>query len=276
MLKLPRAGACVVAFGFLAATGASASEPVFIAVDDASTASLGPMPLDRAVYARAIDAATNLGAKAIVLKFFFDAPRSSESDSRLAMAIRGAHVLMQVEEARGSGRSPAAPFVRDDWRFDGIQSPYELGNVHPPLANFERGAAGLGFVSVRPGFEQAVEIVARWQGKAVPSLQIRTVELALGGAARVERGEILMGTRHVKLDEQGRVPCDVMQAAVLPRYPIDRLLDGSIPRDAIEGRIVVLGYDRKDSPRVELGPAKVKVHDAFNRQVSCLFQALGS
>src|SRR5690242_6326838 len=65
-------------------------------IDAASEAKFGTFPLDRSILAEAIRQAASLGAKGVVLKFFFDQPKSEVSDLSLEQALTNTPVLLQA------------------------------------------------------------------------------------------------------------------------------------------------------------------------------------
>ena len=89
----------VVALTFSATTNAQPAAEIkrppflFVNIDTATEAKLGEFPIDRAHVAKAVDLLTNAGAKAVVLKFFYDLPSNARSDDALQKAEIGrAHV----------------------------------------------------------------------------------------------------------------------------------------------------------------------------------------
>ena len=71
----------------LIASNLSARPIEIVMIDQAAETELGKFPIDRAHIAAAIEAIERAGARAIILKLFFDQPRSAASDERLAKAI---------------------------------------------------------------------------------------------------------------------------------------------------------------------------------------------
>ena len=262
-----------------AALPAADPEPltVFVAIDDASAATLGPFPLDRAVYARAIEAARDQGARAVALKFFLDQPRAPESDRALTEAERELPVLLQVQGAADDGGRPLPDnLIRDDWDLGRTPQPLKMDAVELPLPRFAGAARALGFVDARPdSLARKVEIAGLVHGRAIASLQVAIVEAAIGRHGVVADNRLQLGISTFGLDAEGRIDCDAFAGPPPRVFGIDALLAGSIPPDAVRGKVVVLGYLRKDSPTVDLAGAKVPVHEVFYRQVACLARKVG-
>ncbi len=251
---------------------------VFVAIDDASAATLGAFPVDRGVYARAIEAAKALGAKGVALKFFFDRPGRPEADAALVEAAHGLPVLLQVQSApETAGQGVPANLARDDWDLAATPQPLQMEGVELPIAHLAAAAHGLGFIDARPDdIAGKVEIAGTVQRRAIASLALDVVELASGRRAVVRGNRLALGNSSLALDAQGRFACASFTGTAPRRYGIDALLSGSIPRAAIEGKVVVVGYGRSDSPTVDIGAAKVPIHEAFYRQLACLAREAGA
>jgi hypothetical protein len=245
---------------------------VFVAIDDASKATLGAFPVDRRVYARAIRAAKALGAKGVALKFFLDRPSRPESDRELATAEHELPVLMQVDGAPpGEGETLSPKLARDGWDLRATADPLVLDGIAYPLPEFLSAAHGLGFVEARlDGAAQAVELAAAADSVPVASLQLAIAELALGTRATLRGNRLELAGHGFALDRRGRLLCDSVHGPAPRPYGIDALLAGTIPARAIRGKVVVLGYLRSDSPRLTVAGRELPIHELFYRQVACL------
>ena len=279
MIRASLRTACLAAFVSLlgcASAGPVRTDPepltVFVAIDDASTARLGAFPVDRIVYARAIRAARALGAKGVALKFFFDRPAAAASDAALAEAASELPVLMQEEEAPQDQSDRVPPkLARDDWSLAATPAPLALDGVRNPIAPFLAAARRVGFVQARlDDVAHKVEIAGVADFRPIESLQLAIVELALGKRAIVKDNRLRLGEATLPLDPRGRVACDAFAGPAPKRYGIEALLDGKIPARAIRGKVVVLGYARRDSPKLPVAGREVPIHELFYRQVACL------
>jgi CHASE2 domain-containing sensor protein len=65
-------------------------------IDPDTEARHGKIPLDRALIARALEVLAKANARAVVLKFFLDQPRSEDGDRRLSEAIARIPVVLQA------------------------------------------------------------------------------------------------------------------------------------------------------------------------------------
>jgi adenylate cyclase len=270
-IKRCAAAACVLA---LWAAVARADEPLtaFVVIDDASVSTLGPFPLNRGVYARAISRAKELGARGVALKFLFDSPGEPKGDAALQAAVGTTPVLFQVFTAQDKADVDVSPkLARTDWDLGATPEPNRFSSVTYPLPGLVSGAVALGYIDARlEGIGQAVEVAGVVASRPISSLQVEIIELALGSRARVVANHLQIGGKELALDAKGRVPCDVLQGPGPRKIGIDQLLAGTVPEAQIKGKVVVLGYDRKDSPTIAVKGAQIPIHTLFYEQVACL------
>jgi CHASE2 domain-containing sensor protein len=77
-------------------------------IDSVTEAKLGAFPIDRAHIANSINILSSAGAKAVVLKFFYDQPSNEKSDAALQAAIvkSTAKILLQarIDDAKQIAR----------------------------------------------------------------------------------------------------------------------------------------------------------------------------
>lgn len=267
--------AAAVLAGGCAVLGGEAADPeplsVFVVVDEASTSTLGAFPLDRRIYARAITKAKEAGARGLALKFFFDRPSTPEADAAVAAAQLELPVLMQIFPGQSKETTVSEKLARPDWDVGSITRPLKIASVAYPIGEMRQRAQALGFVEVRKeGIADHIETVALVGNVPVASLQLEIVELGLGEKATIRDRRLRLGKKTYPLDDLGRVVCPSFEGPSPRVYGIDALLTGTIPAEHIRGKVVVLGYGRRNSPTVDVSGAAMPVHTAFYRQVACL------
>jgi adenylate cyclase len=269
---------CLATFAALVVAGCAASpssprgdpHTAFVVIDDASISTIGAFPVDRSVYARAIQRAQELGARGVALKFFIESPRDEASDILLADSLLRGPVLMQVSSVQASTLVPQK-LSRDGWNPHPGMQPLRMAGVTPPMPLLEARARGLGFVdAIDEKLDSTVEIVGRVGSHAVASLQLAIVELALGISAQLQANTLELGRKSLVLDDKGRVECHSMAREKPIAYGIGAFMDGGVERTDIQGRVVILGYGRSDSPQAIAGGRAVAAHELFYRQVACL------
>jgi len=275
-----------------AAPRATADLPVrIVAIDDKSLQAVGQWPWPRSVIAELIDKLNAAGAAAITLDILFSEPdRTSpkmlmpvltrggaseadaekllaalpDPDKRLADSIAEAPVVLGYTLGVTPGEYPLIP--KAGFSFVGAAGADPLIHVDDyagavsDLTDLQKGAKGNGFVTENRDWDDIVRrmaLVARLNGRPVPSLAAETLRVAIGAHGYIGRaaganaeksfGEntgltaIKIGNQIVPTDRAGRVwlyyshpdPKKVISAA--------DVLAGRINADRINGNIVLIG-----------------------------------
>jgi adenylate cyclase len=238
--------------------------PFTIVFIDAKTETLlGRFPYDRAVMAMAVEASAKLGAKCVVLKFFFDLPKSADGDAALVQAMRKTPILLEAH----ADDSQAAPnplpdrFFLRDLRGDSQRT---IGGRSGwiPLPQFAAVAADVGFVDAAD-FDH-VPIIESYRGAFVKSLWLCGIEKATGEAAQIEPGrQLKMGNRSVKLSADNQLAVSYPAADHLNSISFCDLLSGTVDAEKIKGRMVIIGYDGDQGGRVKTPLGEMRRHRAF-------------
>lgn len=200
-----------------------------VAIDDRSLHALDTTwPTSRRLHARTLRALRNLGAASVVYNVEFD----------LAGPSTGADAAL-LGELADAPEPVLGATLRDA---DGVRF---LGGGR---VNRERSHAAFGGDAESPDDDGALR---RFRAD-VPWLGLRSVplvaaDLALGHPVRAPgpRPWIDLPIAPCALDDpepapDGRLPCG------MPAYALDAVLDGRVPSDAFEDRIVVVGYTGGD------------------------------
>jgi CHASE2 domain-containing sensor protein len=251
----------------------SADSPfVAVFVDSKTENELGPFPYDRSVIAQATEALASLGARGVVLKFFFAEPRSKSGDDKLAKAGSSVKVLHQGGIHGAS--APSNPLLK---RFI-FQPSGQVGQCISgtqavlPLPALSASAWGVGFVDVadmsRPGLLPAFVCYRRM---FVKSLWVQALELASNKKAVIVPGEsVTCGNLTWPLDEQNQLTAG---KAELESYSLVDLLRGKIPKEKIEGRIVIIGYDGEKMDFLNTPAGKMRGHRWFATSLVALWSS---
>lgn len=242
------------------------SQTLLVVVDDKSVSTLGVAPIDRLHVAHAIDRLKKYGAKAVAIKFFYDT--SKNSDAALASSMRQIPTLLQYS-LDPSGREKINPRAGFDIL---ISQPISGAGFMMPVLPLRSAAHDLGFVNLYDVKNQnKVELVGQSDGHSVPSLQLEILEAVANKKAITSGHGIKIGNTVFELDEHGRTSCEFMETAEPKKISISDVLNNSIDVDAVKNKVVVIGYDRQDSPRFSTSIFKsIPVHEYFYRQVVCL------
>lgn len=246
----------------------------FLVIDDDSLARLGPMPIDRVNYAQAISNARKAGAKAVVMKYFLDTEKSS--DPLVQAAMLELPVLLQAGfDKNGKLESFQAleKFTRNASDLRDISHPYRTRALELPNPTLLGAGNALGFVEARLSKQHnKIESFAVLpNGKILPSLQLLLAETAIGTQAKVHGHVLSLGKTHFILDEEGRITCPYMRSPTPLAIPILQLLDDQLPVGSLSGKVVVLAYMRRDTPKIRVSPSlEIPIHEYFYRQALCL------
>jgi hypothetical protein len=246
---------------------------LFVATNDEDAGRLGPWPLDRSVYATAIARAREDGARAVVLKFFFDRPSMPEADAKLAGAIASMPVYLQFAFDGEDGKAEGQSVWRSDFGPENLKVFFHGSPSLLPLPLFRKNATGLGFVNVLPDPDHdRIEILGS-TGVGVgiaPSLQLLSIEADVGARVSVREMRFSIDDKSYEIGDDGRVRCPWLDGR--PReYSLFAFLDGQVPRGEVADHVVIIGNTRDDTPRYTISQsASIPVHELFFRQILCL------
>lgn len=240
-------------------------------IDAQTEAQYGGFPLDRKYIAQAVEALAQRRAKGAVLKFFFDLPREGDGDARLAQAMGKLPVLL---EARiDDTQAQPNPFPGTFWMSGVLPSAVrafsgESGWI--PLASLSAKARDVGFVDLpEPGW---VPMVEKYQGKVVKSLHLCALELAFDTTAKLAPGRSLtLAGKTIELDADNRVQIRFPAADKLSCVKFHDLLSGKLESKAVQGKVVILGYDGAKIQLIQspLGPIKAHRYFVYGLQDLC-------
>jgi len=279
------------------------SRPVVIVdIDEASLKDIGQWPWPRTIVADLITRLTQLGAVAIGFDVIFAEPdrmspsiaatsfRNLDEETRnklqsmpnndevLAQAIRRSRVVVgQVGSATPAPRSQAESTLKTGFAVRGpdpgpflVTFPGLLRNV--PL--IEEAAAGRGVFSILPerdGIVRRVPIIMQAQGSLVPSLSIELLRVVTNSGAILVRTDqagvqsVAVPGLEASTDQNGRFWVHFNRHDPARYVSAKDVLQGRVPRDRIEGKLVLIGtsavglLDVKTTPVAAAMPG-VEVH----------------
>lgn len=234
-----------------------------VMIDAKTEAKIGTFPLDRIHYAKALDRAAELKAKAVVFKFFFDQPHNAASDAALAKAMTNLPVVLQ---ACFDNSEPKPNPLPAKFALPGVQPGSSLAGQSGwlPLPTLAGKARDIGFVDFDPQMPDKAPLIEAYQGKAVKSLSLVCLELATVQKAVVESGKrVRLGTASIAVDERNFAQLGSFVGGKLNVIPLHAFLSGATPRSAIEGKIVIFGYDGPKLQSIETDAGPIKAHRYF-------------
>lgn len=245
---------------------------LFVVTNDEDADRLGPWPLDRSVYATAIARAREDGARAVVLKFFFDRPSTPEADSELAGAIASMPVYLQFAFDGDGGNTEGEPVWRSDFGPENLKVFFHGVPSLLPLPLFRKNAAGIGFVNVLPDpDDDRIEILGSTGVGIAASLQLLSLEADASAQVSVREMRLSLNGKSYEIGDDGRVHCPWLDVGHPREYSLFAFLDGQVPKGEVRDHVVVIGNTRHDTPRYPVSQnASLPVHEVFFRQILCL------
>ena len=209
-----------------------------VAIDDTIVKLGGSYPLPRAEIARIVEAITRLEPKVIAIDLLLVDKGPADGDAALAKALAavptvlaGAAVFSNIIQPSAADDGPLARLPKAD-RF------------LLPIPSFaDRAEVGIANVSTgQTGTPMSVPMLFRTSDKIELSFPLRVASVAIGQKLTIEPDRLLFGDRPIATASDYALPISYYG----PRQTIRtvsaaNLIDGTIDREAIQGRIIVLG-----------------------------------
>ena len=192
-----------------------------VAIDPRSLRASEPWPWRRSTHARAVDALTAAGARAIAFDIDFSSASTPEDDARLA------------ESLRASGRGVLATFSQ----IQRLESGAELEIVNRPIPSLERAAASLGSVLVPIDPDGVVRHAPRASaisGEPIPSLARAALAVAAPETLRARIEHALEAHDATRVDYRRHWP-EIQTISYID------LIEGRFDPKSVEGRAVFIG-----------------------------------
>jgi adenylate cyclase len=209
-----------------------------LAIDDRTAAS-HTYPLERATLAQAVTAVAALRPKTIALDLLFVQPGIEAGDAALASALR----LVPSVIAAAAVFPESTQTVTSDAN-DPLSAIPVAESLLLPLKRFSDVAA-TGVVNVatdETGVPRFIPLISRSGGRIDPSFPLRAASLALDRDPAFQPGAISFADRHIPTDTGQRLPLTFYgPRGTIPTFSLEDALDGKLPADAIENRVVVIG-----------------------------------
>lgn len=246
---------------------------VFVAVDKATEAKLGPFPYGRERYAKAVATIKAAGAKAVVLKYFLDSAKPGGGDDLLAKELRRIPSLLQ---ARIDPEEPKSNSLPEKFYLKGIEGlestaagVFSGDQGWLPIPKFAKAARRVGFVDVRSEEHPLdLPVFEVYRGRPVPSLVIATLEEWFGERAKIRAGkELRLHGRTLPLTSMSEVTWELPKKDGLKARSFLDLVEGRVAKAELKGKIVVLGYEGTLDPKYKTAFGQMGAHRMF---VYCL------
>jgi adenylate cyclase len=210
-----------------------------VAIDDETVREAGTFPLPRESRARVVDRLAALGAKVIALDLLFVDRDTPEGDRALADALRKAPSVLAAAAVFENQTQFAESGTDDD--LAGIPLAQRLLLPIRTLAE----AAAVGVVNVgtdQSGTPRHLPLLLRSTAGLDASFSLRAASLATGQDPVIDPAGIAIGTRMIRTDGGYALPLRFYgPRGTIPTLSASDVLADRIPRDAVEGKILVVG-----------------------------------
>jgi len=242
-----------------------------VLIDAASEAKHGAFPLDRSIIARAVEKAGELKARGVVLKFFYDRPRSEASDLVMAKALTNIPVILQarIDDTEAQPNPLPTRFML------GVKAETQVSGRSGwiPIPKFMANARDVVFVDFA---STKVPMLERYQNHTVKSLVLCCIELSTGKTAVIKPEQsVSFGTKELLLDAKNCVQATLPLKDDLDYIPFHRFLAGDIPMNQIQGKVVIIGYDGPQIDSISTSIGKIRAHRFFVYVLRSIYERVG-
>lgn len=209
-----------------------------VAIDDTMVKLAGTYPLPRATLAGVVEAIARLDPKVIAIDLLLLDKGPAEGDAALAKALAA---RPSVLAAAAVFSDAAQPSVEDGGPLAGL--PKASRFLLPLPAFAERTEVGIANVMTgQTGTPLLVPMLFRTQDRIELSFPLRVASIASGEKLTIEPERLKFGERPIPTSSDYALPISYYG----PRHSVRTisaasLIDGTADRDAIQGRIVVIG-----------------------------------
>jgi len=210
-----------------------------IAIDDEVARREGSYPLARGDLARVVDAISQFEPKVIAIDLLLVDHGQGAGDASLARAFDKRPIALAAAAIFASAKQSVASTDDDPLarlpRADGLLLPHKLFADHATI-----GIANV--TTDQSGTPRAVPMLFRSSDRVEMSLPLRVAALATGSDPVIEANRLLLGGRAIPTDIDHVLPLAFYgRRGTIRTISAASALDGGLSRDAIQGRIVVIG-----------------------------------
>ena len=209
-----------------------------VAIDDAIVKLGGAYPLPRAEIARIVEAIARLEPKVIAIDLLLVDKGPADGDAALAKSIAAHPTVLAAAAVFPNTVQPSAETDEPLARLP-IADRFLL-----PLPAFsERAEVGIANVATgQTGTPLSVPMLFRTHDKIELSFPLRVASVAIGKPLTIEPDRLLFGDRPIATASDYALPISYYgPRRTIRTVSAANLIDGTIDKEAIQGRIVVLG-----------------------------------
>jgi len=210
-----------------------------VAIDDDTVAKKGGYPLPRADLAAIVDGIARLAPRVIALDFLLLDRTNDQGDAALAQTFD-----KQPTVIAAAAVFPEAKQSIDTEENDPLASLPRADKFLLPLQTFtDRAAVGVvNLTKDKSGTPRGVPLLFRTRDQIELSFPLSVAALATGAEPTIETDRLTLAQRHVPIDIGRVLPLAFYgRHGTVRTISAARVLDGTVARDAIQDRIVLIG-----------------------------------
>lgn len=209
------------------------SRIVVVEIDDQSLRAKGRWPWDRTIHAALIDRLTDAGVARIGYDVLFteEDKRRAGADQALAAAVKRSGRTILASAGTFQNR-PGTVLQATDYQ--------------PPIPVLEQAALAVAHVNVFPDLDGVVRslpaVLEDPDGALVPALGLALIEPAAAAeAVSIVKDGIVAGDRFVRTGNATLLEVNFAAKDAFPMVKASDVLDGNVPRETLQGKIVLVG-----------------------------------
>lgn len=231
---------------------------VVIMYDSKTETSIGPFPPKRTVWASTIDKIKNLGAKAVVLKFFYDLPK--DEDKTLGNSLKNIPTFLQacINEVEPSDNKLNKKFtIILDRNYKNVITG-KKGWL--PVSELANNAYEVGFVDIRD--INYIPIIEKYDDKYVKSLYFSILQYIFPDL-RLENNSLVHNNKIIILNQYSEMHVNYPKEDDLDYISLCDVLNNEINKAIFDDKIIIIGFDGNDFDTFDISTGKVKKHRVF-------------
>ncbi|MCP3850956.1 MAG: CHASE2 domain-containing protein [Gammaproteobacteria bacterium] len=242
---------------------------VAVFIDSTTEEKLGSLPLDRSLFAKAIERLKSANAKGVILKFFLDLPKEKLSDKQLADSIKGFPVVLQARIENGevnpnllpkkftlSGKLKASITGRSGWI---------------PTPQFLENAKDVCFIDFE-GFP--LPALEKYKENGVKSLFLCALELGVNQSAKFAFGrKVEIAHLSYDLDSLNRFSTVVPPSKEFEYIRFSDIFENENYAGKVRGKVVIIGYTGPKIHNIKTEFGGIPAHEYFVRLLHSLYES---
>jgi hypothetical protein len=237
----------------------SAESPFVVIMYDSKTEkTIGDFPPKRTVWAQTINKVRSLNAKAVVLKFFYDLPKSEDIDLGKSISTIPTFLQACINENDPSNNVLDQKYeMKVDRDYANVISGK---NGWIPVSDLAQKAYDVGFVDISNITE--IPIIEKYNNRYVRSLYFSVLQYVLPDL-KFEKNTLVNNKKQIKLSRYSEMHVNYPGEDKLEYISLCDVLNNKVNSNDIENKVVIIGYDGKSSETFDISTGKVNKHRVF-------------